>query len=222
MIAFDNAADLGIQNTAAFSASYTVNSNTNGILWVAIRKLVDDLTSVTYGGVAMTLAGKLTPGSGGSETNYLYYLLAPATGSNTVAVNGSTSGNIAVAAASYTGAAQTGVPDAFGSVRNSSVSSGVLNGPALTTVANNCWAVIFSRKTATGAISAGSGLTRRIHNETTLTYALCDTNGALTPAGAKTLQVNASDGTQDWGHVIASFAPYVATTSYNIMNTVGM
>jgi len=209
-IALDTTTDGGVANVSTHTFNHTCTGS-NLILFVGFRKLIDDIIAVTYNGVPMTLVTKQQSTGSINDYIYLYVLVAPATGTNVVSISALTAGNIAAMSASYTGAAQTGQPDAFGSQATAGVSSGNANGPTITTVADNCWLVLFSRKTAAGAIAASSGVTLRQHSETTLTRALLDSNGPKTPAGAKAMQSQASDGTQDWNHVAASFAPFTGS-----------
>jgi len=64
----------------------------------------DDITACTYNSVSMTEVAKVN--AFGAEFVYLYMLVNPATGSNTVQFT-STAGNMRSSSGSYTGAAQT-------------------------------------------------------------------------------------------------------------------
>jgi len=74
-IAFDNNAQ---QTTNNSTLSYTMGSVTNGILFVAIVGDIsgDNLSGVTYNGVAMSLVNKIQYPS--DRWQYLYYLVNPA------------------------------------------------------------------------------------------------------------------------------------------------
>ena len=113
MIAFD-ASSAGVQTTTANNISWSHTcTGSNLILWVAVtEETSDDITGVTYNSVALTALTKsgTVTGAGFSQ---LWYLINPATGANTVQVNRTgTTGRLTGCSASYTGAKQSGVPDA--------------------------------------------------------------------------------------------------------------
>lgn len=142
----------------------------------------------------------------------LFYLIAPATGTNNVIVSCS-AGDMYGVATSYTGASQTGQPDAQttnGSATGTSLTTSV------TTVADNSWLVGFSYMNF--AISAGANTTLRIASGAGTVQYMMDSNGAKTPAGSHGLTT--TDSTNGFsGHVIASFSPSaVATQNSNFFN----
>lgn len=150
-IAFDNSSDLTLAtSTATYTKSYTVNSNTNGILFVGLfASTSDQITGVTYAGVAMTQIGKTHAGT--DRWVYLYYLLAPTTGANNVVASFSASQDaIQGMAVSYTGAFQSGQPDASVTGTGGSYVS-----PTVTVVASGCWIVAVTRNNS-GTPSAGT------------------------------------------------------------------
>lgn len=206
-IALDTSTDIGGVTATSLTGSHTC-TGANLILWVVVRKFVDDVTSVTYNGDAMTQAVK-KQGTGSSLGHiYLYYLINPDTGAHDVVVNASTSGFIAAFATSYTGASQTGQPDATSSTSQNGVGSGSNYAQSVTTVADNCWVVGGFHCTGTGTnMAAGANTTERQKRSTTATLAMYDSNGAVTPAGVRTLNASVSSGSQDWWSAIASFAP---------------
>jgi len=87
-IAFDAASNSAHQTTSSYSWSHTVAANAN---FIACGVGINDagtaptVTSITYASVAMTKASG-TEGTGSGLRTVIYYLVAPATGSNTVAV----------------------------------------------------------------------------------------------------------------------------------------
>ena len=82
-ITYDNSVDGGNNggSTASLTYSYTVGSGSNRLLVVNLigDTSADDISSVTYGGTAMTLVGKVQAPS--NNWQYLYYLLNPSSGS---------------------------------------------------------------------------------------------------------------------------------------------
>ena len=195
-IAFD-AVSHGVDGSGtSLSWSHTCTGS-NLILFVAA--LVDTshtVTSVTYNGVAMTQIASVDAWT----RTALYYLVAPATGTNTVTITASGNNPIYGRATSYTGASQTGVPDSFST--NTGTGTTSLN-LTTTVVANNSWLV--------GCIGNDSN-TQTAGSNTTIRYQLngwsiIDSNGAQA-SGSRSMNCTFASGTV--GGVIASFAPYVA------------
>jgi len=112
---FDNAANGGDNggSTTSLTYSYTVGTNSNRLLLVNLvgDPSADDISSVTYAGASMTLITKVhTPGD---RWHYLYYLLAPASGTSNVAVSAASAHYLISEAASWYNIAQSGQPGAF-------------------------------------------------------------------------------------------------------------
>jgi hypothetical protein len=112
---FDNAVDGGNNggNTASLTYPFTVGTNSNRLLLVNIigSQSVDDITSVTYAGAPMTLIAKVQ--ASGDLWHYLYYLLAPASGTNNVVITAGSAHYLISEAASWYNAAQSGQPEAY-------------------------------------------------------------------------------------------------------------
>ena len=109
---FDNAVDGGNNggSTTSLTYSYAVGSNSNRLLLVNLIGDVsaDDISSVKYAGASMTLVTKVqTPGD---RWHYLYYLLAPASGTNNVVITAGSSHYLISEATSWYNIAQTGQP----------------------------------------------------------------------------------------------------------------
>lgn len=201
-IAFDSSAIGSVTGSMSLNFSHTC-TGANRLLFVGVQgALADDITGVTYAGSAMTLIIKDNVG-GTNQFNYLFYLIAPSTGTNNVVVSSSVGINIAADSVSYTGASQSGVPDA--SVINSGSTVNTLT-TSLTTVANNCWTVLSALNGNSLTISAGSGSTLRQHQSL---LGIFDSNGAKTPAGSTSMTVTSSSPGQFSG-LMASFSPFVA------------
>ena len=112
---FDNAADGGNNggSTTSLTYSYTVGTNSNRILLVNVVGDVsaDDISSVSYAGASMSLITKVqTPGD---RWHYLYYLLAPASGTHNVVVTAASSHYLISEAASWYNVSQSGQPLAY-------------------------------------------------------------------------------------------------------------
>lgn len=187
------ARDASTQATVSGSGvtNYTFShtcSGSNRVLFVGVYDGAGDTTtSVTYNSVAMTQIGKIALDA---ETPfiYVYGLVAPATGSNTVSITRSGTGSvIGGAATSYTGVAQTGFPDA--STTNHSF-GGTLT-TTVTTVAANT--LIYS-------------------------FVMSDNRFSGTPAGTgtTTIQVSSASGATVFGQFESSSNPIVSPTAYSM------
>lgn len=143
----------------------------------------DDVTGVTYNGVAMTQLKKLNGNGGGRFVyEYIYGLANPATGAHNIVISltGSTGSRAYATAESFTGVKQTGQPDAF-------ITQAVNATPSatLTVVAANSWAVAIAADSGGPYTGTGVLTSRQLHvNGNTL--ASLDSNGPLS-AGANTV-----------------------------------
>ena len=146
----------------------------------------------------MTLIGKVQVPD--DRWIYMWYLINPASGAHNVVVSASGTSLIGGMAVSYTGAKQSAQPDAFATNSSSGATSITTS---VTTVANNCWTVLYSKIDGT-AITAGTGSTQRVNNTG---KALFDSNSALTPAGSKSMTLTDA-ASPHWGVVMASFSPF--------------
>lgn len=162
------------------------------------------LTGVTYAGVAMTSIGTPAAHVFGPVSS-VWYLVAPALGTNTVAFTG-TSLNIGVRAVSYTGVQQA-VPEAVSTT--SSATNATTWTTTLTTLSDNAWLVFAEWSYYFGnPATAGTGLTVRLVSGGDGFF---DSNGPKSPAGAHsgtTLQ----GGGAGWPiqHVAMAIAPVAA------------
>ncbi len=211
-IAFD-AASTG---TAGTSTSITVAHTCTGsdrILFVGIATFDSgggqQVSGVTYNGVAMTQIG--TRRVAGNLDNTLWYLIAPATGTNNIVASYASQAEVYLVAASYTGAKQTGQPDA--TAGNSGQSASAITA-VVTTIADNCWVVMSATCNSLG-LAAGASTTSRTEASPNDAIGFYDNNAAKTPAGAVTLTAtgNATNNTTSSG---ASFAPAVAEGPTNL------
>jgi hypothetical protein len=176
-------------------------SGSDRILWVQCARdaTVDNITGVTYNGVAMTLLDKQTNST--DRIEYVFYLIAPDTGTHDVVVSASLAvPSIFGNSSSYTGAKQSGVPDA--STKQSI--SGSPYTTSLTTIADNCWTILFTTTSATTPV-ASTGSTLRASNGTVGGEKIFDSNGPITPAGNYDMLVTGNGGAI--GFIMASFAP---------------
>jgi len=161
----------------------------------------DTLTSCTYNSASMTLIDKLQVS--GDRWVYLFYLIAPATGTNNLTANFSEITDPTINGASYTGVSQTGQPDS----NNTGTADSTTLTISTTTVADNCWLVMGVKNTQSTPV-AGTGTTRR---DTGGAAGILDSNGAKSPAGSYSLEETQTPSGQ-MGGIIASFSPAVVTS----------
>jgi len=183
--------------------SHTTGSGSDRILLVGfVGDMLagnDDVSSVTYNGVSMTLANKVT--AGGSRYSYVYYLLNPASGAHNVVITFSSSHWIISGAVEYSGV--QGI-DVMTTNSTSPTASSLTT--SVTTTTNNNWNVLFSQ--AQGIVqNAGSGATKRVEASNTF-WAFFDSNGALTPAGSHSMTTTFSPLISTISHHLISLKPY--------------
>src|SRR3990167_4333403 len=102
----------GGENVASFSHTAGSGSNRLLVVLIALRSSVDNVTGVTYGGVAMTRANNAA--GNGMEAD-IWYLVNPASGANTVAISGlaSPDDDYHAVAVDFAGVLQTSPVDDF-------------------------------------------------------------------------------------------------------------
>lgn len=178
------------------TTAHTCNGS-DRILFVGCSTNSGTTTWVTYNGVAMTLIWSIA--HGGLWDCTLWYLVNPATGTNNIVSTSSVSTFHVHANASFTWASQTWVPDA--TVSWNWISSAYTN--TLTTIADNCFHIAFSRTSAAtnSAWSSTTNLTATGSN-----YDLFQRTWAVTPAWSSTININASSAL-NYSHVWCSFKP---------------
>lgn len=213
-IAFDNALNLGSSTVGTtLTTSFTVGAGSNRILFVGAvgdntGSATDDITGATYNGVAMTLIDKTFVAA--DRYRYLFYLVNPASGANNVVITSSTNGGFkAGAVASYTGASQTGQPDASG--KNQDTNNTLTT--TATVVASNSW-MIMAGGVGGGTAVASTGSTLR---DTATNIGMFDSNGTVA-TGSQSMTIVTSDSptTHPIMGIMASFSPAIAATSPSI------
>ena len=208
-ISYDNTIAMNYIETASTQDRlYTVGTDANRILFVGAD--CDDgdyITGITYNGNAMTLLDKQLDGS--TVYEYLYYLVNPTSGVNDIVTTASQSVSaLRQWAVSYSGASQTGIPDA---TAKHYVASSATDSIAVTTVANNCWALACVRAGG-NTLVAGANTTARATGDYSQYCNFFDNNGPKTPAGSVTLAFSTA-GAGNWNVIAASFKPYLVITS---------
>lgn len=203
-IAFD--ASVGFTfNASASNITYSkTNTGSDLILWVGTS--IRNTRTISGGGVTYNSASLTQSGTASDSTavlNYLHYKTAPSTGANTVSVTQSVSDTITSCAISYTGVNATGQPDATSVGGPSSATS---YSQSVTSVADNCFAILYGNNNSGASITAGSNTTVRNNCEVSFCGAnLCDSTTAKTPAGTFALAFTSASGSMTG--TMASFAP---------------
>jgi hypothetical protein len=208
-IAFNASADLGNTGggTSTLTTAYTCSSGSNRLLVVGVigDTTLDNVTGVTYNGVAMTLAVKQTTVFSNNRVTYLFYLLNPASGSNNVVISASVAEYLFGLAADYTGVGQFAQPD--NTIANIGANTSITTlTTSLTTILDNCWTV--GIESGFGGIpSASSGDSLRVREGAFNAGMLFDSNMAVTPPQSYGMTTTRSSGSDSIIHVIASFSP---------------
>lgn len=220
-ISFAVALDVATTEGAAASSSpatYT-HTCTGSNLSLVVGSVSFDLggaptmTSTTYNGTSCTLVGS-TKAVGTTSLMGLWYLLAPATGANTVSITfgGSSTIKCRGCSTSYTGTNQSAVD-------NTAEGSGSGNNPSvsITTNADNSWVNgmlgYLAVGTATASLTARAGYV----TQTSTKGAMEDTNAAVHPAGSQAVGWTLTNSNL-WGISIVSFAPVSAGSVIKTFN----
>lgn len=185
-IAFDAASNSTYQAaSSSYSWSHTcTGANRYLVVGVGMLSVAQSVSSITYNSVALTLLGVQSSLTGAARVE-LWGLVAPATGSNTIAVTLTGAIASAGAAASYTGVHQSFSTEGFNSAQATNVGAAdaTVN---VTTVADNDWVVDIVATDDT-AITVGAGQTSR-NNVTGAGGSAADSDeGPKTPAGSVTM-----------------------------------
>lgn len=203
---FDAAATLAYGATTTFTHVCGVGAS---VLWVFLRADTAAVTGVTYNGVAMTLATSVTA----TGNYYLFYLINPAAGSHTVsiAVSGSSVGG---GSASYTGTNTTGIPDAT----NTGATSGTTLTTAVTTVADNCLAVVGVADRSGTNPTASTNATSRAVPGGGASMTLFESTAAKTPPGSQSISATVTAASSAIS-LMASFPPAAGSTYAAVTRT---
>ena len=209
-VAFDNSADSTWQSNVS---SYTYSHTNTGdhlimLVWVFHLEATDldrDVSGITYNSVSLTEVR--SEDSGADVAGSVWYLLNPATGSNTIAVtlvgnNLSTVSQVV----SLTGANQA-TPEAD---NGQFLSSGTSVTTSVTTIADNAWVVDGVALHTLNVLTVDAGQTERENsNNASNAESGMSTEGPNTPAGSVSLTwTDGGDPNGDkWIHIVVSVAP---------------
>jgi len=190
-----------IASGTTITSSITVGANANRVLVVFVDSSTQNISSVTYGGVAMTqIDSQVLFGSGSNYRGASYILVAPATGANNLVVTfaGSSSDANALWFSLYN-AAQTSQPEAHNSDKGSSSNLNV------TTIANGAFVI-----TGVASQTGTNGGSATYENSTTTSTITAWDSGQVFPAGT-TVTLTKTGTTQ--GCFMLSIAP-ASSVSY--------
>jgi hypothetical protein len=204
-VAYDNSTDGGNNggSTASLTYSHTVGSGANRLLVVNLlgSSSVDDISSVTYAGIPMTLAG--TAQAPSNNRQYLYYLLNPPSGANTVSITAGSQHYLVSQAASWYNVRQSGQPEAVTTntfpVGSTSITTSLTTAASGSLVVQGVWAYqhlspgLGTSPIVVDAAFGGAGI-------------FASSLSPVVPAGNVTM-TTASDGMLNSGVIMASFAP---------------
>lgn len=166
---------------------------------------LDAVISVTYGGVAMTLAAKVQ-NPDGRQWSYLYYLIAPQSGINNIVTTLSPDDGVYMEMAVYNGVSQTGAIGVVTATAAVAFSPHVIT--TLITTLDNSWTVSTANTDGNGTgefLSAGTGTT--IRSQQFSWFALSDSNGPITPPGSTSMRMNTNAAVGRLGSIMISFGP---------------
>jgi hypothetical protein len=216
-IAFVGAADLGNVNpNTSLTAAYAAGSGTNRLLVVHVIGDVvsgtDDCSGgangVTFNGTGMTLRLKNVSGAGTTRFEYLFELLAPASGSHNVVVTCGSSHFIAALAADYSGV----VADDASGQGNAGPGATSVTIP-ITTVATDSWMVVGAAADYTLGVAYQSccgstvGLTQRIIDSAFHVHGILDSAGTVSPGTQSVIVQLQTVPSVDYVSIAASFHP---------------
>jgi predicted transcriptional regulator len=213
-IAFDATSKTGeLDNVSSYAWSHTCGATANLLVLGHSSYTYGQVSGVTYNGTSLT---KVREDEGSSyNITAIWFMCAPTTGSaKSVFVTLKNNAYCGVGGVvSYSGAAQSGQPDANnGATGNSSTAT--VN---VTTIADNCW--VFSVVNLFYTATCNNTARWNFADSQGLSEGGSDTNAPVTPAGSQTMSwVHDSI---FWAISAASFAP-IAITTYSISRTEGI
>jgi len=206
-VSYNSSADHGTNTSTSWTKSYTAPTLTDGMLVICIVGDViggnDDITGVTYNGVAATLIRKNTAGSANNRFLYMYAIAGPTSGAHNWVITNTNSHFRSATIGAYEGMSSTFPPDS--SAANQNTTNTTLTS-STTVVSASSWLVMCGSQSYTGSgLTAGTGTTKRVQEAGFLTNALFDSNGTVS-TGSQSLQYTTGAATDNVA-IVASFAP---------------
>lgn len=186
-------------SATALSWSHTCTGQNLVLLVGIFVNSGDNISAVTYNSVPMTQLTKQATGDG--TEIYIYGLINPSTGANNVVftISGGATA-IAGVSASYTGAKQSGLPDAVGAGANTASATLAVS---VTTNVANVWVIgIMNHRAAQAITSVTNGVQRGAEQASILS--LWDSDMSVSPAGSFTMTMNLNGSSAQNSMVLAS------------------
>lgn len=170
----------------------------------------DDISSVTYNGVGMTLVRK-EAGATVVRMTYVYALMGPATGTHAVLITAGSTHFLQGAARSYTGVSQTGQPE-VSSVTFSNADADSSLTVAITPLTANSWVLLTSGGYDANSLpAAGTGANLWLRDTTFGLWGFFDSNGAQPASSYSTTWTYPNPGSNpDMVSVLTTIAPVSA------------
>lgn len=193
------------------SATYTAVGGTNDLLVVCFAGSLqnNNITSVTYAGVPMTLAVTVIPANSGggvsTDITFQYFLFNPssASGATLTVTAASAEGLGAGELLEYSGVKPVSSPDATSTADPNADVSSVTD--TITTVTNNDWAIMCGHNQNNGGFAASTGDVMRLAPDNY--NAGFDSNGPISPAGAYSMTALLPNSPQHPVLAVAAYAP---------------
>lgn len=177
--------------STSLTVSHTIGGGRNRCLFVGVEAQAgNNLTGVTYNGVAMTIYGTGQATGVAGYYNYMYYMKEadlPATGAYNIVASFSSSSTKLVMAESLYGIDQNTPIEADNAIST----TGTNPAGSVTTLTAGAWVFGTSRINAF-APTAASGTTQRQNNGSDVGYVLWDKNAASSPAGTYALNTTSA------------------------------
>lgn len=212
-VIYDNATYSAVSSAAPTKTfAHTVTTNSDRILFVtACEQSGQSISGVTYNGVAMTKLGEKVQTGGGVRVS-LWYLFAPATGTNNVVITANATHNIVGYAASYYQADTVNTPSFVATGDPSNTVTSLTQ--TITNSLNGCLAISGIIAASGSALTAGTA-TGILFQPEVLAFgnALIESSVAQVTAGSQSLIVTSS--AQILVGVMATFGPVVAASTRN-------
>lgn len=221
-ISFDASSNSGYQ---AASSSYSWSHTCSGanrylVVGVSMLSISQTVSSVTYNSVGLSLLGSRSSITGACRVE-LWGLVAPVTGSNTVAVTLSGSIASAAGAVSFTGVNQTSSTESFNSAQATNGVSAADATVDVTTVADGDWCVD-ALATDDTAVTVGAGQTQRMNVTGVGGSGAMSTEGPKSPAGAVTMSWTSVGALATWAIGSIGLRSTLASSSQTASPGVGI
>lgn len=185
---------------STYNWNHTVRVASNRILLVGVGIFATgSVTGITYNGVALT---KIRSDVSGIYRSELWQLIAPATGTNSVAVTLSASLTSIAAAVSYFNADQTAIDANNGANGTNTPASA-----SITAVVGSCRVVGVMASASASGVTSASGQNPRTTASGALGTLASDDYADLAAAGSKTLTWNGLGALDAWAVSLATVRP---------------